>query len=447
MLSGRSSRIPVDQQSVAMPRGQVCVIPRRCNPVLEALLAIALALLLAAVTHAAPRASTGGVGAAVRITGPQRLLVIPVRFPDVNPERSMREINGKVRRVAEWIEHASYGKASIDPTVLEWQPLPNRLETYRVSPYNYQVDRGRVRHLVEDALSAAARRVAVADFTYVYIVVGAHTEPGTGYGMIAYAANPGMLTGVRRGRLHLEEIRLADGSAYSGGIIVSAENAHPGHVVHDLLHALGGARDGKRAVPDLYDFGLQSNPPKGQRMLPETFAIHAGPWDIMSQHFIRMDQTPPPPPSSFTRRQLGWIEDAQVVTVRPGETREVMLAPLESGGEPLVVRVPLGPSRYLLIENRQLTGLAAVLPSSGLLILEVNEDREEGTDIVRVIDSNPSVPKLARAPFLPGAGERRAHVSERDGVAVVPLAIEKSGRLRLVVTTPDRAASYGAGGN
>jgi len=218
----------------------------------EALLAFAFALLLAAVTHAAPRASTGGVGAAVSITGPQRLLVIPVRFPGVTPERSMREINGKVRQVAQWVEQASYGKASIDPTVLEWQPLPSRLETYRVSPYNYQVDRERVRRLVEDALSAAARRVRVADFKYVYIVVGAHTEPGTGYGMIAYAANPGMLTGVRRGRLQLEEVRLADGSAYSGGIIVSAENAHPGHVVHDLLHALGGARDGKRAVEELF---------------------------------------------------------------------------------------------------------------------------------------------------------------------------------------------------
>ena len=66
---------------------------------------------------------------------------------------------------------------------------------------------------------------------------------------------------------------------------------------------------------------------------------------------------------------------------------------------------------------------------------------------MRVIDSNPSVSKLARAPFLPGAGERRAHVSAPDRVAVVPLAVEKGGRLRLVVTTPDRAESYGAGGN
>jgi M6 family metalloprotease-like protein len=351
----------------------------------------------------------------------------------------MRQITGKVDRVADWVRQASYGRASIEARVLDWQPLPRPLEAYRVSPYNFQVDRDRVRRLAEDALALASRGARLGDFPFVYIVVGAHTEPGKGYGMIAYAANPGMLTGVRRGRVDIEPIGLPGGGSYRGGVVVSAENAHPGHVVHDLLHALGGARDGRRPVPDLYDYELQSNPPRGERMRPELFSIHTGPWDIMSHHFIRMDETPPPPPSSFTRRQLGWIEDAQVVTVRPGETREVGLAPLESGGSPLVVRIPLGPARYLLVENRQPGGLGAVLPSSGMLVLEVNEDREEGTDIVRAIDANPGVPGLARAPFQPGGGERRLYVSAADGVAVAPLAIERDGRLRLLVTTPDRA--------
>jgi M6 family metalloprotease-like protein len=396
--------------------------------------------------HARSQPASSGVGAPVSVVGPQRLLVVPVRFPDVAPQRSMQQITGKVRRVVEWVREASYGKASIEPTVLDWQPLPRPLGTYRVSQYNFQVDRDRVRRLVEDTLAAASRTARVGDFPFVYIVVGAHTEPGKGYGMIAYAANPGMLTGVRSGRVDVEPIALPGGGTYAGGVIVSAENAHPGHVVHDLLHALGGAKDGKRPVPDLYDYELQSNPPKGERMTPELFSIHTGPWDIMSHHFIRMDETPPPPPSSFIRRQLGWIDDAQVVTVRPGETREVTLAPLESGGSPLVVRIPLGPARYLLVENRQPTGLGAVLPSSGMLVLEVNEDREEGTDIVRAIDANPGVPKLARAPFQPGSGERRAHVSAADGVAVAPLAIERGGRLRLVVTTPDRAPAAGPSG-
>jgi M6 family metalloprotease-like protein len=379
----------------------------------------------------------GGVGEPAQVIGVQRLLIVPVRFPDVHPGKSLRIVTKKVQRVAKWVERASYAKARLDFHVLDWQLLPAPLEQYRVSAYNFQVDRTRVRRLVEEALSLAARKVRLDDFAYVYILVGAHTTPGTGYGMIAYAANPGMLSGVRH-YARLEPLRLADGREVVLPVMVSAENAHPGHVAHDLLHALGGARDGRRAVPDLYDFEIQSNPPSGQRLHPALFGIYTGPWDIMSQHFIELS-SPPPPPSSFTRLQLGWIDASQVVTVHPGERREVVLEPLESGRAPLVIRVPRGPGRYLLLENRRQTGLGAVLPASGLLVLEVDEGRQEGSDIVRVADANPSVPGLRRAPYMPNEGERRAYVDALSGVAAMPLGLEPGGRLRVLITTPDEA--------
>lgn len=393
-------------------------------------LLVALTLAMAAAAGAA-----GGVGPPATVLGPQRVLVVPVRLPDVTPSRSTPAIAEKVRRVAEWVEAASYGKATLDVTMLGWQPLSRPLAEYRVSPHNYYVDRERVRRLVEDALSAAARQARLEDAACVYIVVGAQTEPGQGYGMIAYAANPGMLSGVRQARARHEVLRLADGREFSGAVIVSADNAHPGHVAHDLLHALGGAREGRRAVPDLYDYDLQSNPPRGVRMHPELFAIHAGPWDIMSQHFIARDQ-PPPPPSSFTRLQLGWIGAEQVVTVRPGETREIVLEPLESGRGPLVVKIPVERQRYFLLENRQPLGLGTVLPASGLLVLEIDETRPEGSDIVKVVDANPAVRGLAGAPFTPGSGPGNVYVNARDGFAVRPLSVA-AGQIRLQVTTPD----------
>lgn len=83
------------------------------------------------------------------LAGPQRVLVVPVRFPDATPQRGMQQIAGKVRRVAEWVRQASYGKASIEATILDWQPLPRPLAMYRVSQYNFQVDRdGRLRLVV-----------------------------------------------------------------------------------------------------------------------------------------------------------------------------------------------------------------------------------------------------------------------------------------------------------
>ena len=210
--------------------------------------------------------------------------------------------------------------------------------------------------------------------------------------------------------------------------------------MHDLLHALGGASGGQRAVPDLYDYELQSNPPS-RPMLPELFAIHTGPWDIMSQHFIERS-LPPPAPSSFTRSQLGWISADQVIKVKPGETRGVALKPLASGAAPLVVRIELDPQRYLLIENRQKTGIDEVLPAAGVVVLEVDTAREEGTGIVRAANANPGIPKLYGAPFVPGAGERRVYRNERAGVAVAPLAIDPDGAMRLIVTTPQRIKDF-----
>ena len=95
------------------------------------------------------------------------------------------------------------------------------------------------------------------------------------------------------------------------------------------------------------------------------------------------------------------------MSVKVGETREVVLSPLAAGKGTLVVRVPIADDRYLLIENRQRTSGDAVQRSAGMLVLEVDSSRDEGTAIVRAVDANPSVARLYAAPFVPGAGERR----------------------------------------
>lgn len=383
----------------------------------------------------------GEVAAPVLVRGPQRLLVIAVRFPGTVPTFSFSQIEQKVGKVNRYIRAASYRKAWLEPKVVGWYEMADPLSSYQVSPLNYRVDKDRVRRLVADALGAAQKDAPIENDAVVWIVVGARTRPGKGYGMIAYCANPGMLSGVRGGRSALETVDLPGGLTFSGAAIVSAENAHVGHAAHDLLHALGGVKDGRRVVPDLYDFDMQSNPPAGKPMSPELFAIHAGPWDIMSQHFIDFPK-PPPLPSTFTRLQLGWIDPDQVVTVRPGETQELVLRPLASGKGKLVVRLPLDSNRYLLLENRQRVGGDTVLPSMGLVVLEVDTAREEGGGIVRVINANPSVPNLYGAPFVPGVGERRYYTDQVVGVAVAPLALEPGRALRLIVSTPERIADY-----
>jgi len=392
---------------------------------------------VALVMIGAAGAAAQGLAEPVQVAGTQKLLVVAVSFADLEPPRGLGEIRQKADAVRRYIEMASYGKASVEPVVVGWYRMPAPLADYRVSPYNFDVDRGRVRRLVGDALAAARHDADLADFQQVWIVVGAQTTPGQGYGMIAYCANPGMLSGVRGGRVRLETVELPGGGSFAGPAVVSAANALVGHVVHDLLHALGGARDGKRVVPDLYDFELQSRPPPGAAFEPATFAIHVGPWDIMSQHFIERT-IPPPTPSSFTRLQLGWIAPEQVVEMRAGDSRRVTLRPLAPGRGVLAVRVRLDDRRYLLVENRQPIGRDKELPASGMVVLRVDRQGTEGRDIVQAADANPSTATLYDAPFRPDQGELLRYVDAAAAIAIRPLALKGDQSLELVVTTPEK---------
>ena len=382
--------------------------------------------------------SWGAVASPAHVAGPKRLLVVQVSFKDVAPAVARQGVLKKVEKIDRYLQTASYAKVSLLPRLAGWYELPGALGDYRVSPYNYHVDKGRVRKLLAEALGAArADGFALADYDLIWVLVGARTEPGKGYGMIAYCANPGMLSMSRQAAMRFEKIDLAGGGTYCGPVVVSAENAHVGHVAHDLLHALGGAKDAKRVVPDLYDFKLQSNPPRGVPMSPELFAIHAGPWGIMSQHFIDK-RSPPPLPLAFTRIQLGWIGGDQIVEAKPAEERTVTLAPLSAGTGVLVVRVRLGASKYLLLENRQPFSADAVLPGHGLIVSLVDESKPEGGGIVKVVDADPATKTLYDAAFVPGQGKRSVFVSDRLDTAIWVRSREDDGSLRIIMTTPEK---------
>jgi M6 family metalloprotease-like protein len=412
---------------------QLRKLPTQARAVLAA-----AGIMLLLVFPARGIAASEDISAAV--IGPRKVLVVAVSFPGIAPGVTLEQVQEKIVRVDGYVRASSYGKAWLETRLAGWYEMPAGLDAYRVSPYNYKVDPARVQRLVADAIGAARKDVDPGKYDMVWILVGVFTRPGEGYGMLCYAANPGMLSrGLGRGeyRPKLETVALPGGGSFDKPTTVSTENAGVGHVVHDMFHALGGLKDGRRVIPDLYDFHLQSNPPPGP-MLPEVFAIHAGPWDIMSQHFIERT-LPPPAPSSFTRLRMGWIAPDQVVTVATGETREIVLAPLSLGKGTLALRVPIVGDRYLLVENRQRIGDDAVQRSAGMLVLEIAPSRAEGTAIVRAADANPGVARLYAAPFVPGSGERSHYENEEAGVAVLPLEQLADGGMRVLVTTQERA--------
>jgi len=175
--------------------------------------------------------------------------MVAVRFPDVTPRFSLADIQERaVKRLGAYVKEQSYGLAWVKPDFRGWVSLPDPIARYRVSPDNFQVDRNRVRKLIEDTMTAIEGQADFSQYQHMLIIPGASTLPGRGYGMICYCANPGMLTGVR-GNPRYVSLQSKGGETFSGGIFVGTENAHLGMFTHDFFHALGGVHQGKRLVP------------------------------------------------------------------------------------------------------------------------------------------------------------------------------------------------------
>jgi len=161
-----------------------------------------------------------------------------------------------------------------------------------------------------------------------------------------------------------------------------------------------------------------------------------GAWDIMSQHFVEKGK-PPQGLSSFTKIRLGWIKKQQVQFVKPGETSFALLSPLSKGGDHLVVKILADKWRHYLIENRQPIGFDRVLPDSGMLILEVHPDAEDGTGGVKV-KSAISSPSFDQATYKLEVSNRNVFVDKQNNISIIPLWKEKE-NLGVLVTTPDRS--------
>ena len=181
--------------------------------------------------------------------GEQRVLILAVRFPGVEPSFPLERIRRKVvQGLNKYVREQSYGLTWVNADFRGWVMLPDPIGRYEVSPYNFRVDRTRVKKLIEDSMTAVEQKADFRRYQHIIIIPGAFTTPGKGYGMMCYCANPGMLSGVRR-NIRYVPMESKEGQTFRGGVCVAAENAHLGMFAHDFFHALGGIHKDKRLVP------------------------------------------------------------------------------------------------------------------------------------------------------------------------------------------------------
>jgi hypothetical protein len=119
---------------------------------------------------------------------------------------------------------------------------------------------------------------------------------------------------------------------------------------------------------------------------------------------------------------LNWIAPAKIALVNPGETATILLDPLgDKTSDTLVIQIPLSPTTYYLVENRQSIGLDENLPGSGVLILYADDTVAEclrGRAPVKIVDADPSVLQLEGAAFDIGQGKRDTFTDEEHNITI-----------------------------
>ena len=339
-------------------------------------------------------------------------LIILVEFPDVIHDIKRNFVEERFwSRLNMYIQEMSYGKASIEGHVTDkWYQMPDPISQYRISSRNLDVDKSRVRKLIDDAINALDRDVDFSKYAFTAIFMGAKL---TDYGMIGLCGYPGML-----GWSSDSALKTKGGQTVKGGVAIFSYQAHLGTLFHDIAHILGGVKDGKRMVPCLYDHDLQAKPGDMRQTFVDSL-INMGFWDTMSCHYYKKDM-PPPGISSWTKMRLNWMDPSKIKVVKPGEKAECLLGPLEDRhSETIVIKIPLSETGYYLIENRQPIGFDRNLPGSGVLIMHADDAVPEcrhGRSPVKLMNADPKIPYLEGAAF--DVGRRDFFLDEKQGVKV-----------------------------
>jgi M6 family metalloprotease-like protein len=365
---------------------------------------IILALLITLSPCLLPTPSLGKDFQELKETGQsenkvEKGLIILVEFPDVNHKVDRNFVVTRFsQHLNKYIREMSYGKVSLNIEVIQrWYKLPKSVNHYKISSRNLEVDRDRVKGLIDDSLDAADNAYDLSKYSFIAVFLGANASE---YGMVGLCGYPGMLGWGTEGILKTKK-----GQRIEGGVAIFCYNAHLGTLFHDIAHILGGVQGGKRMVPCLYDHDLQAKPGDTQEVFRKA-TINMGFWDPMSCHFYKRE-VPPPGLSSWTKIRLNWIDEAKIKVIKSEQEEEIVLGPLENGSsEILSIKIPLSSTTFYLVENRQPLGFDQNLPGKGILIMYADDHVPEcrlGRAPVKLMNADPSVPNLEGAAFDIGA--------------------------------------------
>ena len=156
-----------------------------------------------------------------------------------------------------------------------------------------------------------------------------------------------------------------------------------GTMCHEFSHCLG--------YPDFYDIDYSG----GQGM---------GEWDLMDAGSYNGDGYQPAGYTSYERWVAGWMEP--IVLEEEDKVVENMKS-LQNDGESYIIYNKANHNEYYLLENRQLEGWDASLPSAGLLIIHADYDAQ-----VWAANGPNDDPNHQRMTVVPADGKYQSYTSD-----------------------------------
>jgi M6 family metalloprotease-like protein len=327
------------------------------------------------------------------VNGPQRTIVITVRFTDQGNTTSLNQIQTTLSNLNNYYNEDSYGIVSFQTSTTPsasspWYTLPNAMTYYGADTVSSD------NQLVSDSLQAAYNAgVDLSTYRFAIVVHAGNDEAMShvisdihSFTIPGYVFNPAPLI------------------SYKISTSVVAESDPTGVYCHEAGHLLG--------LPDLYDLTGRIDPTNNFLGYWEIMAL--GEWNPNNGNPLQPKPgTFPSHHSIWSKLQLGFVPTSRMITVQPGQSANVTLENLESRtSADQAVKIPIaansdGSLTYYLLEMRARIGVydqylpfPSDYPGAGILIYKVNESILAGQGSVRLIDAHPGG-DLSDAPFGP----------------------------------------------
>ena len=311
-----------------------------------------------------------------KLSGDFRLVVILVEFSDIKHRISRDDVQKlTVERMSRYWSEVSYGQFNLIGLTVGWMDLGHDEAYYGkdTDPKEPGSDQ-KAKGLIADACRLA-KDVDFKQYQDIMVIFAGH-------GQDSDPKNTDLLwPQAWRGELDVS----CGGKTFDvGGYAAEVDEQGElllGAVTHEFGHTI--------RLPDLY------NTDPAAPNYWKTGIDYVGMWSLMaagSWGGPDHDGTNPVGLESWSRIKLGWLSSVSVPMAPDG-----FVQPLDQLGDasgPRALKPRAAGSTYYLFEARAKVGVDKYLPGSGVLITRIDESKDSGEGIVRVVDCHPGTKSI-----------------------------------------------------